>query len=250
MTLFYIILLTIFGGAVGVAGALAVVRGFARRRKIILYLVSFAAGSMITAAFFDLIPETFEHFEGVAPERVMMYVFGGIILFYIIEQFFLVSHCHNGVCDAHKARQSMVIVGDTVHNFLDGVAIAAAFLVSHPLGFITAVAVLLHEIPQEIGDVGALLQMGMKRSKVVMWNFISALATIAGGIGVYIVSGFIERLEIFLIALAAGGFIYIATADLLPEAHNNLGRRHALSHTGAFFVGAAVIILFTVLLRH
>lgn len=241
MTFLYILSLTILGGVVGVLVALLVIRGFVRHQEWIMHLVSFAAGAMLSAAFFDLIPEAFEHFGGEEPLRVLHYVLAGMLAFYVIEQLLLISHCHEGVCDVHKARQSMVILGDTIHNFLDGIAIAAAFLVSHPLGLVTAVAVLLHEIPQEIGDVGVLLHMGMARARAIMWNVVSALATVAGGLGVYWLASTVESIEVPLIALAGGGFIYIATVDLLPEIHKELRRGHILSHMVAFFIGVAVL---------
>ncbi len=148
MILLSIIGLTILGGVLGVLAALLIVGKLARNQERIMHLVSFAAGAMLSAAFFDLLPEAFEQLQGDEPERVLLYAFGGLLLFYVIEQLLLVSHCHEGVCDVHKARRSMVIVGDTVHNFLDGIAIAAALLISLPLGVVTAIAVFFHEIPQ------------------------------------------------------------------------------------------------------
>lgn len=249
MTFIYILGLTILGGVVGVLAAVSVIRGLVRNQERIMHLVSFAAGAMLSAAFFDLIPEAFEHFGAQETGSTLRYVFFGLLSFYVIEQFLLVSHCHEGVCDVHKARRGMVIFGDTIHNFLDGIAIAAAFLVSHSLGLVTAFAVLLHEIPQEIGDMGVLLQMGMTRARAIMWNIISALSTVVGGVGVYLLSGAVERIEVPLIALAGGGFIYIATVDLLPEVHKELRRAHILSHMLAFFGGVILIWLFSVVLH-
>jgi len=229
MTLLAILGLSIIGGIVGVLGALLVAFRFAKNQEHLMHLVSFAAGAMLSAAFFDLLPEAFAHSENFSAARILFFTFCGVMIFYVVEQLLLVSHCHEGVCDVHKARRSMVIIGDTVHNFLDGIAIAASALISLPLGLITAIAVMLHEIPQELGDFGVLLQMGMSRARAIMWNLISACATIVAAVSVYFIAGAIESIEVPLIALAAGGFIYIATVDLLPEVHKELRRGHIFS---------------------
>ena len=241
MTLLYILGLTVLGGVLGVLAAFFVAVRLAQNQERLMHLVSFAAGAMLSAAFFDLLPEAFEHWEGVEPSQVLLYVFAGLLVFYVIEQFLLVSHCHEGICDVHKARRSMVILGDTAHNFLDGIAIAAALFISLPLGLVTAIAVFLHEIPQEVGDFGVLLKMGMTRAQAMKWNLFSALSTIVGGVLVYLVAGAVESVEVFVIALAGGGFIYIATVDLLPEVHKELRRGHIVSHMLAFGLGVAVL---------
>lgn len=241
MTLLYIIGLTVLGGVLGLLAALLIVGRLVKNQERLMHLVSFAAGAMLSAAFFDLLPEAFEHLDGSDPSRVLLYVFAGLLIFYVIEQFLLVSHCHEGICDVHKARRSMVIIGDTVHNFLDGIAIAAAFLISMPLGLVTAIAVFLHEIPQEVGDFGVLQKMGMTRPQAIRWNLFSALATIVGGVLVYFIAGVVESIEVPLVALAGGGFIYIATVDLLPEVHKELRRIHIFSHIVAFGLGVVVL---------
>ncbi|KKU12446.1 MAG: Metal cation transporter, ZIP family [Parcubacteria group bacterium GW2011_GWC2_45_7] len=250
MTLFYIISFSVVGGIFGLLGALIVASRLIKKRDNLLRMVSFAAGAMLSAAFFDLIPEAIKLLDGENIERVLLYVFGGLILFYVIEQLLSVSHCHHdGHCDTHKARRGMIILGDTVHNFLDGIAIAAALLVSVPLGLITAIAVLLHEIPQEIGDVGVLIQMGMAKKRAIFWNLISASVSIAGAVSVYFLSGLVERLEVPLISLTAGGFLYVATVDLLAEVHHGGRRRHIVIHMLTFFFGVAIIWFLSTVLR-
>lgn len=241
MTLLAIVGLTILGGLFGVFAALLIVGRLIQNQERLMHLVSFAAGAMLSAAFFDLLPEAFEQMAGAVPGRVLLYAFAGLLIFYVVEQLLLVSHCHAGVCDVHKARRSMVILGDTVHNFLDGVAIAAALLVSWPLGLITAIAVFLHEIPQEVGDFGVLLQMGLTRRQALRWNMVSALSSIGGGVLVYLVASAAEAMVVPLVALAGGGFIYIATVDLLPEVHKELRRGHILGHMLTFGLGLAVL---------
>ena len=249
MNLLFIIGLTIIGGVFGVLAALLVVGRLAKNQERVMHLVSFAAGAMLSAAFFDLLPEAFEHMESAQPGQVLAYVFFGLLIFYVIEQLLLVSHCHEGICDVHKARRSMVIIGDTIHNFLDGIAIAAALLVSLPLGLVTAIAVFFHEIPQEVGDFAVLQQMGMTRGQAIRWNIFSALSAIVGGVLVYFIAGVAESIEVPLIALAGGGFIYIATVDLLPEIHKELRRGHILSHMLAFGLGVVVLWVFSVTLH-
>lgn len=249
MTLIYILGLTILGGILGILAALFIVGRLVKDPERLMHLVSFAAGAMLSAAFFDLLPEAFEHLGETEFSRGFLYVFGGFLVFYVIEQFLLISHCHEGICDVHKARRGMVIIGDTVHNFLDGIAIAAALLISLPLGFVTAIAVFLHEIPQEVGDFGVLQRMGMTRVQAIRWNLVSACATIVGGILVYLIAGAVERIEVPLIALAGGGFIYIATVDLLPEVHRELRRGHIFSHMLAFGLGVVVLWVLTATLH-
>lgn len=241
MILLSIISLTILGGILGVLASILIVGRLVKDSERLMHLVSFAAGAMLSAAFFDLLPEAFEHLGKTEFNRGFLYVFLGFLVFYVIEQFLLISHCHEGICDVHKARRSMVIIGDTVHNFLDGIAIAAALLISLPLGFVTAIAVFLHEIPQEVGDFAVLQRMGMTRAQAIRWNLISACATIVGGILVYLIAGIVARIEVPLIALAGGGFIYIATVDLLPEVHRELRRGHIFSHMLAFGLGATAL---------
>ncbi|MDO8505420.1 MAG: ZIP family metal transporter [bacterium] len=241
MILLYIIGLTVLGGIVGLLAAFFIVVRLAKDPERLMHLVSFAAGAMLSAAFFDLLPEAFEHLGEAKFGLGFLYVFGGFLLFYVIEQFLLISHCHEGICDVHKARRSMVIIGDTVHNFLDGIAIAAALLISLPLGFVTAIAVFFHEIPQEIGDFAVLQRMGMTRAQAIRWNLFSACATIVGGVLTYLIVGAVESIEVLLIALAGGGFIYIATVDLLPEVHKEMRRGHILSHMFAFGLGVVVL---------
>lgn len=249
MIFFSIIGLTILGGILGLLAAFFIVGRLVKDSEHLMHLVSFAAGAMLSAAFFDLLPEAFEHLGEAEFGRGFFYVFGGLLVFYVVEQLLLISHCHDGICDVHKARRSMVIIGDTVHNFLDGIAIAAALLISVPLGLVTAIAVFLHEIPQEVGDFGVLQRMGMTRGQAIRWNLISACATIVGGMAVYLVAGSIKSIEVPLIALAGGGFIYIATVDLLPEVHRELRRGHIFSHMLAFGLGVAVLWVLNLVLQ-
>lgn len=240
----YIILWSVIGGIAGFLGAVLIVFKVVKKREHTLYLVGFAAGSMLAAVFFDLLPEAME----LAGNTVvpLTYVLYGIILFYCLEKLFLWQHCHRHahgeVCEVHVGSR-MVIIGDSMHNFLDGVAIAAAFLVSAPLGVVTALAVFVHEIPQEVGDVGVLLHDGFSRKQALVWNFISAAICVVGAVLAYFLMSAFETIEIYLVAIAAGGFIYVATSDLLPEIHRELKKKHILAHTIVFLLGVIVIWL-------
>lgn len=244
MLLAYIIIFSIIGGIAGFLGAVLIVFKFVTRREQVLYLVSFAAGAMLSAAFFDLIPEAILISSNIS--SALSYVLFGIIIFYCLEKFLIWHHCHRhahgAVCETHIGSR-MVIAGDTLHNFLDGVAIAAAFSANVPLGVITSFAVFAHEIPQEVGDIGVLLHDGFSRRKALFWNLISALVCVGGAIAAYFLLGLAEMLEVYFIALAAGGFIYIATSDLLPEIHREMKIKHIFSHTIIFLSGIIIIWL-------
>lgn len=203
---------------VSLAGALTLVLGSVRIQKILVLLVSFAAGTLLGDAFLHLIPEAFKN----GTIRVSVLILSGLLFFFILEKLIHWRHCHEEGCDEHgKALPYVVLAGDTLHNLIDGVIIAASYLVSIPVGVATTVAVLLHEIPQEIGDFGTLVYGGMSKAKALLFNFISALAAVAGALAVLIASSYSQYLAEMLVPFAAGGFIYIATADMIPELHKH-----------------------------
>lgn len=240
----YIILWSVIGGIAGLLGAVLIVFRLVKKREHMLYLVGFAAGGMLAAVFFDLLPEAME-LTGNATTP-LSYVLYGIIIFYCLEKLLLWQHCHRHahgeVCEVHVGSR-MVIVGDSLHNFLDGVAIAAAFLVNAPLGVVTALAVFVHEIPQEVGDIGVLLHDGFSRKQALVWNLISAVVCVVGAIFTYFFLNIFRTTEVYLVAIAAGGFIYVATSDLLPEIHREMKKKDVLAHTFVFLLGIAVIWL-------
>jgi zinc and cadmium transporter len=180
-------------------------------------LVSFAIGSLLGDAFIHLIPESF---ASISPRHLASWlILLGIILFFILEKFLLWHHCHD--IDCHQDSRHIVtlsLVGDTVHNFIDGALIAASFNISYTVGFTTALAVILHEIPQEIGDFGILIHHGVSVKKTVLYNFISSLGSLLGVILIYILD---IDFSLSLIPITAGGFIYLAIADLMPQLHRH-----------------------------
>jgi len=182
--------------------------------KIIKYLVSFAVGGLLGGAFFHLLPESME----TGNPFLFVYVLSGIMIFFLIEKFLHWRHCHKGQCDAHTFTY-LNLIGDGIHNFIDGMIIAASFVTDMRLGVITTLAVAAHEIPQEIGDFGILVYGGFSKSKALLFNLLSALTAMAGAVIAYFSFNQIVWLKGFLIPFTAGGFLYIALVDLIPELH-------------------------------
>ena len=184
-------------------------------RRIVMALVGFASGTLLGGAFFDLLPEAVNMIN--PPITIFYFVTLGIIVFFCIEKFLYWRHCHEEECQVHTFAY-ISLVGDGVHNFIDGMIIAATFVLSFELGFITTLAVISHEIPQEIGDFGVLIYSGLGKRKALTYNFISALTAILGAIVTYYVV-YLRSNYALLVPFAAGGFIYIAATDLMPELH-------------------------------
>lgn len=193
--------------------------------KILMVLVAFASGALLGSAFLDLLPESL-----ALGETAFLYVLSGIVTFFVLEKFLYWRHCHIGKCEVHEFVQ-LNLIGDGVHNFIDGMIIATSFLSNMILGFTTTLAIAFHEIPQEIGDFGILVYGGLKRQKALFYNFVSALTAVAGALFAYFISTNIENIS-FLVPFAAGGFIYIASTDLIPELH----KRNVLSDSLIQFV--------------
>lgn len=242
MTTVWIIGTTLLSGLLGMTAAVILLyrKTFAERATIIL--LSFAAGSMLGAVFFDLLPESLE----IVGEGALPLILLGILLFFLLEKGLLMHHHHEaGEWVAHRleASKSLVLLGDAFHNFLDGVVIATAFLASTKLGIIAGIAVLAHELPQEIGDFGILLAGKMPRRRIIFWNIMSALASVLGAVLVIVLSGRLVGLTNALLPLATGGFLYIAIADLIPELHREVRWRHSVAHMGSLALGLIVIYL-------
>lgn len=219
--------------------------------KILFGLVSFAAGALLGAAFLDLLPAALAANGG----PVFVYALSGIVVFYMIETFLYWYHCHYGHHHHHHAHQRvhpfawLNLIGDGVHNFVDGMIIAAAYLANIPLGIATSVAVFLHEIPQELGDFGILVFGGLSRGRALFFNFLSALTAVVGALAVYYFSTTFQNISAVLVPFAAGGFIYIASADLLPELHKERNVNRAITQLFFFLLGIAVIWIMTMILH-
>lgn len=183
--------------------------------KILLGLVGFSAGALMGGAFLHMIPEALE-WSGSA--TVHSYVIIGFILFFLLERVLYWRHCHDGQCDVHIFTY-LNLIGDGIHNFTDGMTIAVSFVTSIQLGIIATLAVISHEIPQELGDFGILVYGGFSKTKALFYNLLSALTAILGALIGYFISSYMENITALLISLAAGGFIYISGSDLVPELH-------------------------------
>jgi len=215
--LFYSLVAAVVVSLISLIGLVLVLIKQKTIQKITLFLVSFAVGALLGDAFIHLIPESFEFFdkEWITPIMIL----SGIILFFIMEKILRWHHCHE--IDCHQENKSIVtlnLVGDSVHNFIDGALIAASFQISYFVGFTTTLAVILHEIPQEIGDFGILIHHGVPLKKTVLYNFVTALTSI---LGVLVISLFNYDFSPYLLPVTAGGFIYLALTDLTPELHRH-----------------------------
>ena len=182
--------------------------------RFIEYLVSFAVGGLLGGAFMHLLPESVESSKASA----FIYVISGIIIFFLVEKLLHWRHCHKGQCEAHTFTY-LNLIGDGVHNFIDGMVIAASFATDVKLGFVTTVAVAAHEIPQEIGDFGILIYGGFSKKRALLYNLLTALTAVAGAFAAYLSFGRVLWLKDYLIPFTAGGFIYIALVDMMPELH-------------------------------
>lgn len=202
--------------------------------KIVMLLVGFSAGALIGGAFLHLIPEALE--KGC--KDLFLYVIIGFVAFYVVEKLLHWRHCHKGKCDVHVFTY-LNLIGDAVHNFLDGIIIAASFVASTNLGIVTTIAVVIHEIPQEFGDFGVLIYGGFSKTKALMYNFLSALTAVAGAVIGFFLSSMIENSVVFLLPLTAGGFIYIASSDLVPELRKETDIKKSLLPFLFFLLGLA-----------
>lgn len=215
-------------------------------KKITPLLVAFAAGTMLSASFFDLLPEALEFAEDIQVpiNIILLTVLGGMVTFFLIERFILWSHHHHGdVGEETHPTIPLLIVGDSLHNFLDGVTVAVTFIASVPLGIITSLVVGAHEIPQEIGDFATLLHQGLSRKKVLLVNVISALISFLGALTAFFLLQHIRQLIPFMLAFATGNFLYIASSDLIPEIHRVYKKENAIKQTAFFLIGISVTIL-------
>jgi zinc and cadmium transporter len=187
--------------------------------RILLILVAFSTGALIGDAFIHLLPEAVENSGGFTTQ-VSLSVFAGILLFFVLEKFLRWRHCHDIDCKEHpKHLGTMNLVGDGVHNFIDGILIGASFLVSIPLGITTTIAVAIHEIPQELGDFGVLLHSGFSKSRAILFNFFSACIAILGTVLALVIGSSATNFVNIMVPVTAGGFIYIALSGLIPELH-------------------------------
>jgi zinc and cadmium transporter len=239
MSLLYALVSTFIVSLISLVGifTLAIKEEFLH--KLLFSLIGFSAGALIGGAFLHLLPEALEK---AASTTVFSSLILGIVLFFLMEKYFYWRHCHEGKCDIH-AFTYLNLVGDGVHNFIDGMVVVAGYMVSFKLGVITTIAIILHEIPQELGDFGVLVYGGFSKKKALFFNFLSALMAMLGAVVGYIISSFVNTFTTFLLSLTAGGFIYIATSDLIPEIHKEKDVKRSSSAFLAFLCGIIFMAL-------
>lgn len=212
--------------------------------KIVLFLVSLSAGVLMGGAFLHLLPEAVELKEGL---DVSIFLLIGFILFFLIEKILHWRHCHKGDCHVHTFTY-MNLIGDSIHNFLDGLIMATSFVVSIPLGLTTTLAIALHEIPQEIGDFGVLIYGGIEKRKAIILNFLIALTAVLGGLVGYFLSHLIDDIKLFILPFAAGGFLYIAATDLIPEIRKETSLKKSMISFGVFLAGIIIMFVMKILI--
>ena len=240
--LLWIIGFSILGSIGAVAGAsLLLLLSEKVRKNLVPSLISYATGTLLGAAFLGMIPAGLAKAPAIA---IMTAVLGGIVIFFALEKFLLWRHCHDTHCEVHGNAGPLILVGDALHNFVDGVVIAAAFLTSIPLGIVTAFAVIAHEIPQEVGDFAILLENGYERKQAMILNSISAATTLPGAVIAYFWLGEMHAATPYILAISAASFIYIAIADLIPGLHRQVTLTAALRQLTLLLAGIGTIALF------
>jgi zinc and cadmium transporter len=253
-TLTLIVIFTALGGILSVicAGIFLLIPD-APRARVLPHLVSFATGALLGAALLALVPEALEGANSDA-HGVGLALVGGIVVFFVLEKLVLWRHSHSseyadhGAHHAHhehreQASAVLVIIGDSIHNALDGVIIGAAFLTDTKLGIVTALAVVAHEIPQEIGDFAVLLHSRMSRARALAFNLMSSLTSVIGGVVAYFTLGHALRILPYAVAVAAASFIYVSMADLIPGLHRRISARESVAQVVLISLGIAVIAL-------
>lgn len=229
-------------GSIGSLGGAALLLAFpeAVRKTLVPCLVSYATGTLLGAAFLGMIPNALRHVPAV---QAMGTVLAGMLLFFVLEKLVIWRHCHDSECDVHGAAGPLVLFGDALHNFIDGVVIAAAFMTSVPLGITTSIAVIAHEVPQEVGDFGILLDSGYAKLRAFIYNGLSSLATLPGAVLAYVYLESTRAAVPYILALSAASFIYISSADLMPALNRRVGLAMGLRQFLLILAGIGTIAI-------
>ncbi len=248
--LFWIILFSLLGGIISVIAA-AVFLLFPDRicTALLPHFVSFAVGALLGAAFLALIPDALSQTNVIDSHQLGLTLLIGLLGFFLMEKLVLWRHCHEHGCEVHEIHEShqqhaagtLILIGDGVHNLVDGILIAAAFMTDFHLGVITSMAVAAHEIPQEVGDFAILLHSGYSRKKAFIFNILASVTTIIGAVVAYYSLSSAEEIVPYILALAASSFIYIAVADLIPGLHKRVEFSQTLRQITLITAGILVI---------
>lgn len=236
-TYLHVIFFSLIGGVFSLIGGLVLLSRKNAAKALAKYATPFAAGALLAASFFDLLPESM---HAIDPDAAAQWVLVGIVAFFLLEHFLHWFHHHHDD-DAANSPAPLIVVGDSVHNLLDGIAIGAAFLISVPTGIVAAIAVAAHEIPQEIGDFGLLLKFGYSRRKVLLINLITAVMSTIGAVLTFWTGSSMDLPVGALLAIAAGMFIYIAASDLIPIIHAESKRK--IGHLAVVLLLAGIAVV-------
>ena len=245
---FYTLISVIIVSIISLIGILTISLKTKSLEKILIYMIAFAAGALLGDVFLHILPEISENGFTVS---ISIYILLGIALGFVTEKIIHWRHCHHLTTNQHPHHLSnMNLIGDGIHNFIDGLIIAISYLISIPVGIATSLAVIFHEIPQEIGDYGILIYAGFTKKKAILFNFLISLTAIAGAIIALIIGTTSEKLLLIILPIAAGNFIYIATADLIPELHKEVKLSRSLGQLIFFILGIVIMFLITLLELH
>jgi len=257
MTLISILAATTLIATVSIIGITLFYFKESKLSKFLLSLVALSAGAMLGNSLFHLLPEAIEEAEiiGMSLSTTLLILTGGFVLAFLFEQLFAWHGCHTAShhdgkdpgYHCHREEKPfahLVLLSDGVHNFIDGLILAAAFLVSPALGITTTIAIALHEVPQELGDYAVLVYGGYKKSKALLFNFLAASTVVLGGVAGFFLAGSVENTIPILLPFAAGSFLYIAAADLLPELKHDEKIRETALHFCIFLLGLLLMIGF------
>jgi len=232
--------------AISLIGVFSLSLNQERLKKILLFLVSFAVGALFGDAFMHLLPESFEKLGFNL--ATSLFIVGGILFFFVLEKFVRWRHCHIPTSEMHPHPVvTMNLIGDGVHNLIDGMLIGASYCVSIPIGIATTLAVVLHEIPQEIGDFGVLVHGGLSVKKALAFNFLSAVTAILGALISLVIGPHLADYSLSLLPITAGGFIYIAGSDLIPELQHEVKLSNSILQFSSIILGVGVMALLVLL---
>jgi zinc and cadmium transporter len=242
----YTLISVVIVSAISLVAVIFLALGEDKIRKLLLFMVSFAAGGLFGDAFIHLLPESFAKLGSNLFTSLL--ILSGILFFFILEKFIHWRHCHNINFAEHTHPMVMInLIGDGAHNLIDGMLIAASYAVSIPLGITTTLAVILHEIPHEIGNFGVLVHGGLAVRKALLFNFITALTAVAGAVIALTIGPLIHGFTVALIPITAGGFIYIAGSDLIPELKHEVELSHSILQLISIILGIGVMSLLILL---